>query len=164
MRILRHVIIVAAAVFLLVGLPVIQTGYLTRLISGADTIASATVIIDQPSGGYIVLINKDLHTNTENLAVWEDFFSGKEIGFLFEDIRCTVADSDPAGLELAKSFQSRLPENQMALRTEDITLLFSKVHTGQFDVVLISKEVYDAYRAGSLVKNDSTDVIESEGL
>ena len=163
MKILRHVIIVSAAVFLLVGLPVLGTGYLTRLISGVDTIASATVIIDQPSGEYVVLINKDLHPNAENFAVWEDFFSGKEIGFLFEDIRCTVADNDSAGLELARSFQSRLPENQMTLRTEDITLLFSKVHSGQFDVVLISREVYDAYRTGALIRKETTNVIESEG-
>ncbi len=163
MKLLRHVIVVLAALFLIVGLPVIRSGYLERLLSGADTIASATVIIDQPSGGYVVFINKDLHTDTDNLAVWEDFFSGKEIGFLFEDIDCVVADTDPAGLELAKSFQSRLPENQMSLRTEDATLLLSKAYYGRYDTILFSKEFCDGYNAEKMAA-DETDIIESEGL
>ena len=145
MRIVRHVIAVAAGLFILVGIPVLASGYPERILSGVDTLSSATVVIEQPSGEYVVLINTDRHTNKENLATWETFFKGEEIGFLFEDISCVVADSDAEGLELARSFQSRLPENQMTLRKEDAVLMLSKVKHGLFDVALLSKEVYDLY-------------------
>ncbi len=161
MKILRHILIVAAAVLLLVGFPVIASGYPARFFSGVDAVASATVMIDQPSGGYVVLINRNRHPDEDNLAVWEDYFSGKEIGFLFEDIHCMVGDSDPAGLELARSFQSRLPENQMALRTEDLTLMLSKAHSGGFDVILMSEEAFDAWNAGILIDYENTLVIEA---
>ena len=138
---IRHIIIVTLALVILVGLPVVKFGYPARLISGADTISSATVIVEAPSGGYVALINKDIHTDPDKLKQWETFFSGGEIDYIFEDLSCMVAASDENGLEMAKSLQSRLPENQMNLRIEDSTLLFSKVFYGFFDVVVISDEV-----------------------
>lgn len=164
MKIIRHTGVVVLALVLLVGVPVYRTGYFQNQLSGADVISSATMIIDQPSGAYVVLINRDLHTNADNLATWEAFFKGEEIGFLFEDISCVVADSDAAGLELAKSFQSRLPENQMKIRREDITLLLSKAQYGRFDVIVMSKEMYEASGAADEKKNDRIDLIEAEGL
>lgn len=166
MRFLRHVFIIAVSLLLLVGLPLYRTGAVTRLLSGegADALTAATVVIEQPSGAYAVLINKELHQDEEKLAEWKKFFSGQEIDYIFEDISCVVADSDPAGLELAKSFQSRLPENQMKLRTEDATLMLSKARYGSFDVILLSREVYDAHNTAAIAGGDQVITIESEGL
>jgi len=164
MNAIRHVCTAAAALLLLVGVPVCRTGYIQTKLSGADAVSSATMILDQPSGSYAVLINRDLHHNEDNLAVWERFFAGKEIGYLFEDISCMVADTDAAGLELAKSFQSRLPENQMTIRLEDVTLMLSKAGEGRFDVIFMSKEMYEASGAAREASAYTVDLIEAEGI
>lgn len=164
MKVIRHAGVVIAALLLLAGVPVCRTGYFQNRLSGVDAVSSATMIIDQPSGAYVVLINRDRHPDAEKLSTWETFFSGEEIGFLFEDISCTVADSDAAGLELAKSFQSRLPENQMSVRLEDITLMLSKAQYGRFDVILMSREIYEASGAADEKRESYVDLIEAEGL
>ncbi|MBR6230357.1 MAG: hypothetical protein IKR00_00285 [Lachnospiraceae bacterium] len=160
----RHMIIILAALFVLEGLPVLSTGYIQNKLSGVDAVSAATVIIDQPSGAYVVLINKDRHLNADNLETWQTFFKGEEIGILFEDISCTVADMDVSGLDMAQSFQSRLPENQMTLRKEDITLMLSKASCGLFDVIMMSKEVYDAYGAAAITDDEKMVIIEEEGV
>lgn len=157
-------IIILAALFVLAGLPVLSTGYIQNKLSGVDAVSAATVIIDQPSGAYVVLINKDRHLNADNLETWQTFFKGEEIGILFEDISCTVADMDVSGLDMAQSFQSRLPENQMTLRKEDITLMLSKASCGLFDVIMMSKEVYDAYGAAAITDDERMVIIEEEGV
>lgn len=166
MKIIRHCCIVATSLLVLVGLPLLQTGVLTRFLGGQgpDALTAATVTIEQPSGAYVVLINKENHKDSGKLAVWKKFFSGQEIDYIFEDISCVVADSDAAGLELARSFQSRLPENQMLLRTEDTTLMFSKAKYGRFDVMILSKEMYDAHHTAVIAGGDQVMTIESEGL
>lgn len=165
MRILRHILTVAAASLVIFGIPALATGYPQRVISGADAISSATVIIDQPSGAYVVMINRALHPKEENLETWKTFFRGEEIDFLFEDISCTVADTDSAGLDLAQSFQSRLPENQMTVRLEDVTLMMSKAKYGRYDVILLSKEFYDAYRTDDPAEGgDDRVLIEEDGV
>ena len=83
---------------------------------------------------------------------------------LFEDISCLVMDTDAAGLEIAKSLQSRLPENQMKLRTENATLLLSKAKYGEFDMILVSREAYDAYGAQVIGKEPFVETIEAEGV
>ena len=142
----------------------LSTGYIHNKLSGVDAVSAATVIIDQPSGAYVVLINKDRHLNADNLETWQTFFKGEEIGILFEDISCTVADMDVSGLDMAQSFQSRLPENQMTLRKEDITLMLSKASCGLFDVIMMSKEVYDAYGAAAITDDERMVIIEEEGV
>lgn len=161
---LRHAGTVLLALLILLGVPVFRTSYIQKKMSGVDAVSSASVIIDQPSGAYVVLINRDRHPNTENLATWEAFFRGEEIGFLFEDISCVVADTDAAGLELARSFQSRLPENQMKVRTEDMTLMLSKAQHGIYDVMVFSREFYDACGAENDVRETGADRIEAEGV
>ena len=158
----RHIIIGLLSALALIGGP-IYAAYGPLGAAGHDAVSSATVIIDQPSGAYVVLINRDRHTDEENLNTWISFFKGEEIGFLFEDISCLVPDTDQGGLELAKSFQSRLPENQMKLRTENATLLLSKAVYGEFDVILVSREAYEAYGAQAVAKLSSVECIESEG-
>lgn len=152
MKIRYHVLIIVVALVLLVGLPLYLTGFFDEDI-GVDAISSATMIIDQPTGAYVVIINPDFHPDKDKLATWRKFFAGEEIDFIFEDISCVVANIDESGLEIAKSFQSRLPENQMTIRTEDITLMLSKAMTDRYDVIILSKEIFDAYKADYGMEN-----------
>ena len=110
-----------------------------------DAVSSASVILSAPDDPYIVLINRALHEKSGTLAVWEDFFAGKEIGVVYEDIDCIVLWGDPAGMEAARSFQSRLPENQMRIRQEDGLLAVSKAEHGKYDVIIMSMEAARAY-------------------
>jgi hypothetical protein len=106
----KHTLLVLMGVMLLLGLPFLTTDYAQSLIAGTvDAISSASVFIDQPSGNYIVLINRTMHINQENLDTWVRFFSGEEISYLFEDISCSVISGDSGALTMAQSFQSRLP-------------------------------------------------------
>ena len=143
---LRHGLIIIVSLSVLVLAPLYFTGFFAGK-SDVDAVASATMIIEQPSGDYVVMINPKLHSDAENLATWKKFFEGQEIDFLFEDISCVVADIDLSGLEIARSFQSRLPENQMSVRTEDITLMLSKAMADRYDIIIMSKEIFDAYKA-----------------
>ena len=159
----RHLVTGILCAVLLVGGP-IYAAYGHGGAAAADAVSAATVIIEQPSGAYVVLINTDRHPDRENLDTWISFFKGEEIGFLFEDISLLVPGVDRAGLELAKSFQSRLPENQMKVRSEDVTLLLSKAAYGEFDMILVSKEVYDAYGAQAVAGKPFVEAVKSEGI
>jgi hypothetical protein len=142
----KHALVVLAGVALLLGLPFLATDYAQSMIKGTvDTVSSASVIIDQPSGNYIVLINQTLHTNQDNLNTWVRFFSGEEISYLFEDISCSVASGDSGALTMAQSFQSRLPEKQMSVQTENATLLMSRADCGKYDIIILSKEFAETY-------------------
>lgn len=157
MSALKHTLVVLLGVMLLLGLPFLTTDYAQAIISGrADAVSSATVFIEQPSGNYIVLINKALHTNQENLNTWIRFFSGEEISYLFEDISCSVISGDSGALTMAQSFQSRLPEKQMAVQEENGALLMSRADHGKYDIMILSVEFAESYdvttmEAGSAV-------------
>ena len=126
---------------LMLGVPFLRSDGFKRLISSdPDAVTSATTAVDAPSGEFVVLINREKHPNAENLAVWHDFFEGREVPFIFEDIVCGTAAGDLSGAEMARSFQSRLPENQMKVRSEDPTLLLSKADNGRVDVIVLSGE------------------------
>ena len=143
---LMHFLIVAAGTALLLGIPLERTGAFAFLRGGApDAVSSASVILDAPDGSFLILINEKLHPDEKALADWIDFFSGEEeeLTVIFEDISCSVAEGDADALELAESFQSRLPENQMVIREEEATLLFSRADAGKFDILIVSS----AYRA-----------------
>ena len=158
MKILRHIAIVAAAVIVFLGIPFLRSDTYKELTgkSAADTVSSASVIIEEPSGEYQIYINKDRHPDEENLATWIDFFEGKEISYLFEDIPCMVAKGDSLGLEAAKSLQSRLPENQMVIKEADPTLMLSKADQGRYDVIIISREMAEIYAADSVTGHEET--------
>ena len=102
------------------------------------------------------------HPDAENLAKWKQFFRGEDMGFLFEDISCSVAKGDVGALDLARSFQSQLPENQMSVRPEEATLLFSRADAGKFDILIVSQEFADIYHAQS-ARTESVDWIEMQG-
>jgi hypothetical protein len=143
---IRHMGIVLAGVVILLGIPFFRTDYCKNLLQGdPDAVASASVIIAQPSGEYLVFLNRALHTDEENQTTWIAFFGGEEISYLFEDISCSVIAADAGALEMARSFQSRLPEKQMSIQTEDATLLASRMDNGKYDIVILSKEFADSY-------------------
>ena len=143
-----HLFLVAGAVFLTVGVPFMMTDYYKGLFSSneVDAVSSPSVIIDKPSGNYIVLINTRLHKDKSKLDQWISFFSGEETDIIFEDIACTVAEGDAKGLEMAQSFQSKLPENQMKIKEEEAVLVVSRAEEGKFDILLMSKDFAASYK------------------
>lgn len=159
-KILKHFFIVTGAVFLMVGVPFMMTDYYKGLFSSneADAVSSPSVIIDKPSGNYIVLINTRLHKDENKLNEWIKFFSGEETDIIFEDIACTVAEGDALGLEMAKSFQSKLPENQMKIKKEEAILVVSRAEEGKFDILLMSKEFASSYKLKEKNKNYIKDI------
>ena len=90
---IKHILIIATGAFLILGLPFLGSGYLQRLTDGVDAVSGASVIIDKPSGEYVILINRELHKNAENLTQWIRFFRGEEISYIFEDIIICCPDS-----------------------------------------------------------------------
>jgi hypothetical protein len=149
----KHMGIVMAGILILLGIPFLMTDYGKSFFRGgaaktkADTVSSASVIIDQPSGKYIIFINRDMHTDEENLNTWISFFRGEEISYLFEDISCSVIKGDEGAITMAQSFQSRLPEKQMSIRTEDASLLMSRADHGLYDIIILSREYAESYHA-----------------
>lgn len=149
LSVLKHAGIVLAALFVLLGLPFFTSDYFAALISGVDTVSGASVIMDAPSGNYIVLINRKLHTDDEALQAWQNFFNGED-EIIFEDISCSVAAGDAGGLTMAQSFQSRLPENQMKLYTEASVMMLSRLQNDQYDVAIMSKEFAESYEVETI--------------
>ena len=149
MSALRHTAVIFGGVLLLVGVPYLCTGHLQSTLNGADAVSGASVVVDKPSGDYVVLINAERHS-AGTLPQWEDFFCGREVSYILEDVACTAALSDPGAVTMAESYRSRLPENQMTLRTEDATLMLSKAENGAFDTIIMSAEAYAAYGAQSV--------------
>jgi hypothetical protein len=88
-----------------------------------------------------------MHTDEENLNTWISFFRGEEISYLFEDISCSVITGDEGAITMAQSFQSRLPEKQMSIQTEDASLLMSRADHGLYDIIILSREYAESYHA-----------------
>lgn len=165
MNIVKHISVIVISLFLILGVPFMNTDYFRSLISDedVDSVSSASVVIDQPSGNYVVLINLEKHTDEENLGLWHDFFEGEDVSFIFEDIVCTVAGNDVNGTTMAQSFRSRLPENQMKIKSEDATLMLSKAEYNKFDVIIMSEEIAEMFSAETLFDNENVDVIRVSG-
>ncbi|MBR1930594.1 MAG: hypothetical protein IJ833_03830 [Lachnospiraceae bacterium] len=152
MKVIRHVCIIIAALLLTLGLPFFTSDYFAAKVGahGVDAVTGASVMIEKPSGEYLVFINEMLHPDEDKLAAWCDFFEGRDVSYIFEDISRFVANGDITGMEAALSFQSRLPENQMKITGEDATLLLSKAEYSKFDVIIMSKEFAQAYGVQSI--------------
>ena len=158
-RAIKHILIVATVLAVTVVLPF----SLNRSIffgSNTDAIAQATAVIpDEPSGDYVVLINKKLHG--DSLDDWISFFNDEDFAVIFDDIKCTAAKGDTNGIQLAERFMAQLPENQMQLSTEDPTLLISKAEKGYIDTAVFSKEMADALKL--LISSDDIAVVYIHG-
>ena len=57
-----------------------------------------------------------------------------------------MAEGDAMGIEMADSFRSKLPENQMKIKKEEAVLVVSRAEEGKFDVLLMSKEFANSYK------------------
>ena len=104
---------------------------------GADAVSSASVILDAPSGNFVVLLNGARHQRYDNARDWAAFFRGESL-VMMDDVDCLVAESDDSAFEMADSYRSRLPENQMRLRREDGLMMVSRAEVGGYDVIVIS--------------------------
>ncbi|MCR4672695.1 MAG: hypothetical protein K5637_05620 [Lachnospiraceae bacterium] len=162
---MKHAIIVAVAAFLIFFLPFSRSNTYAVMIGAAeaDALSGATTVLDKPSGDYVVLINREVRTSEDTFNTWVDFFSGREISFLFEDISCMVGRGDAGGLSMAQSFQSQLPENQMKVELEDPIMMISKAEVGKYDIIVMSAEFADSYSADSLFDNEGTQAIFVKG-
>lgn len=147
LRFFAHALADLAVIGLILGIPLLLTA------GQPDAVSGATTIIDAPSGEFIVLLNRAQLTEE---AFWEQFFSGQEVDFCFEDITCMVPLGDEPALTMAQSFQSRLAEHQLTIRQEDPTMLLSMADHGRFQVVLLSKELAEQNHAESAIKGDVT--------
>ena len=145
-RLCGHLSGILAALLVLLVLPYLHQPSFRLFLEGkkTDTVSSATVLLDAPGGNFYILLNPKLHIDQKKREQWVDFFQGKDVSFSFEDLACSVASADSAAVDMAKSFQSRLPQNQMKLVLEDTAMLRSRVQAGKYDVVLVSKEFCDA--------------------
>ena len=158
MKVLEHIGIILAALFLCLGLPALI--YLPKG-DGVDAVSGASLNVpDQPSGEFVVILNRERHAALEE---WTDFFTEREVGVIMEDLSCTTASGDAAGLQLAQRCQARLAENQMSLRSENGVLLVSKAEQGLYDVVILSRETADAYDYSAVYARPDALVLTVEG-
>ena len=98
MRRWMHILLDSAVISAALGIPFLCSDTFSRMISGkTDAVTSASVILDAPSGDYLVLVNLDRHQDAENLALWETFFTGTDAPVIYEDISCLTALGDRGG-------------------------------------------------------------------
>lgn len=161
-KIIGHIAVCTAGIALLAVLPFALAGGFDRLSGDTDAVSSASVIIEKPSGRYTVLINRDRHRSADDLAAWHEFFSGGDIGIIFDDIECVTLSGDAGALTLAQSFMSRLPENQMKVTSGDVVLTLSKAEHGRFDIMILSDEAAEKYGITGIYEGRNVDVISVE--
>lgn len=134
-------------------------GYINWNSDSPDAVSSATaqsVSAEDMSGKYVVFINRELHDKAGTTGDWEKFFSfSGDVPLIMEDITCKVAELDSEGLDTAKKYQARLPENQMKIEKEAGVMLLSKAELGRFDVLILSESAAKAYSAETLYGKDN---------
>ncbi|MBQ9382690.1 MAG: hypothetical protein IJT87_00485 [Ruminiclostridium sp.] len=158
MKLLRHIAVCTVSLLLLAVLPFALAGGFSRLSGGTDAVSSASAVIDKPSGSYIVLINRDRHSESD-LEAWREFFSGGDFSIIFDDISCVTLDGDAGALTLAQSFMSRLPENQMTVKSREAVITLSKADNGRTDVMIVSDEAAEKYGLSSVYDGKNVEVI-----
>ena len=134
-------------------------GYINRSSDSPDAVSSATakpVSAGDMSGKYIVFINRGLHDKAGTTGDWEKFFSfSDDVPLIMEDITCKVAQFDSEGLDTARKYQARLPENQMKIEQEAGVMLLSKAELGRFDVMIMSEAAAKSYSAQTLYDKEN---------
>ena len=134
-------------------------GYINRSSDSPDAVSSATaqpVSAGDMSGKYIVFINRGLHDKAGTTGDWEQFFSfTDDVPLIMEDITCKVAQLDSEGLDTARKYQARLPENQMKIEQEAGVMLLSKAELGRFDVMIMSEAAAKSYSAQTLYDKEN---------
>ena len=164
MKLLRHIVIVAAALAVCLVLPGFLYADRAGLLSGEmDVTSGATMEIpDQPSGEYVVILHRGKHAAA--LEQWEDFFLERPVDVIMEDISCLTANGDAAGLQLAQRYQARLAKNQMKLTTENGLLVVSRAENGLYDAVILSREMADAWDYSAVYAREDALVLTVSGV
>ena len=160
MKLLKHTLVIGTGLLVFAGIPAIyyRTPLLAVYGNNVDAVSGASLAVpDQPSGEFMILINRALHTDT--LDEWKAFFNEEPVGVIFEDIRCLTAEGDAGGAQLAERYRIRLPENQMTVKSENGLMAVSKASYGIFDVMVLSKEVGDIYNIKTLLDNPDIEFI-----
>ena len=134
-------------------------GYINWSSDSPDAVSSATakpVSAGDMSGKYMVFINRGLHDKAGTTGDWEKFFSfSDDVPLIMEDITCKVAQFDSEGLDTARKYQARLPENQMIIEQEAGVMLLSKAELGRFDVMIMSEAAAKSYSAQTLYDKEN---------
>ena len=134
-------------------------GYINWSSDSPDAVSSATaqpVSAGDMSGKYMVFINRELHDKAGTTGDWEKFFSfSDDVPLIMEDITCKVAQLDSEGLDTARKYQARLPENQMKIKQEAGVMLLSKAELGRFDVMIVSEAAAKSYSAQTLYDKEN---------
>ena len=159
MKVLRHIAVCTVSLFFLTVLPFTLAGGFSMLSGSTDAVSSASVVIDKPSGNYTVLINRERHKSESDMSAWREFFSGGDFSIIFDDISCVTLDGDAGALTLARSFMSRLPENQMTVKSGEAVLTLSKADNGRFDVLIVSDEAAEKYGISSVYDGKNVEII-----
>lgn len=159
-KIFAHGIFLIIGFLIVFGPPLLYSRdyWMDLFSSDVDVITSASVILDKPTGNYVVLINKDFHKDEDVLNEWINFFSGNEVSYIFEDISCAVSLNDVAAVEMSESLRSRLPENQMRIAKDNQTLLSSRIDYNKFDIVVMSKEFVEANKV-EIIENNGYEIV-----
>lgn len=159
MKLFKHIIVVLLGLLVCLGLPGLVFADLGTMVSGSvDAVSHASLDLpDQPSGAYVVIVNRDKHPLTTQ--EWTSFFREEQVGVIMEDISCLAAAADPTGLQLARRYQARLAENQMELTAENSLLIVSRAENGLYDVIVLSKELADAVDFSGVYARQDAEVI-----
>ena len=148
LRLTLHVAGILISIALLLGIPFLTSDYGQAWLQGGevDAVSSATgLILDAPSGSYYVLINREFRKDAQSMQDWAAYFSGESDYILsFEDISCSVAETDTGAVDMAESFQSRLPDGQMKVQKVNATLLISRAECDCYDFLIMSEEFAQA--------------------
>ena len=163
MKLIRHLLCIAAGLLLFFVLPGLLFGDLPALVSGGpDAVSGASMEIpDTPSGEYVVLLNRDKHPLT--MDDWRAFFEERPVGVIMEDISCLLVQGDASGKQLADRYLARLAANQMTVKEENSLLVVSRAENGLYDVVILSKEMADAAGFETAMEQPFTETIEIGG-
>ena len=164
MKVLKHVLAVPLALFLLLGVPALRYVDVAALWRGedADAVSQATVELpDTPSGDFVVFLNRTKHAGT--LEQWGNFFAEKDYGILLEDVRCMVISGDPTAGQLAERYQARLVKDQMTVRRENGVMVASRLGSGVYDMVIVSREMAEAWQLTDSAPPDAAVVVVEGG-
>lgn len=164
MKRLTHIVAVAAALFVTLGIPALAYVDFSVVFGGdaADAVTRASMELpERPSGNFVILLNSEKHDGTAEQ--WRGFFSGEEGDVIMDDVACLAARGDVTGVQLAERFRARLAENQMTVKQVDPTLLASRADAGVYDVVIVSAEMADALGLSTAYERAETAVIEVRG-
>ena len=160
----RHIAVVLAALFMILGIPALLLADAGAILSPrhAESVTCASPAVpDQPAGDFLVLINREKHPDT--LPAWSDFFLEGEAGAVTEDISCMVVQGDPAGFQLAERYRAILAAGQMRIRQENPILVVSRMENGLFDVVILSRDTADTFRFSTAYDSPGVAVLEEKG-